>query len=356
MPSRIDRYRMKDGVTPLAARYFNPVWQDIDLRLAELEQLRMGWQEAVRLVSDLGLARINEVIGGPLNTVNAAIEQVQQALADMPEVVVQGDLDAALQAEAAARAVLAQQITVINEALASLGAIDPFPNMTGAAGKWLGTDGETRFWGTPSVTSLGKGSAAAGQLLGINPAGNVVGLPNVVVVDSLAALRALEPAGDGQWALWKDTGLYLFQQAGTGIDDGELVIQPTAGGGRWLLQAVGWDMVAAMLAADLARLDELETAIAAVLDRLPAPRYRATATCSASSLASLATFDFTVTVPGAEVGDAVIVIPPGLLDARIVYSALVSASGIVTIRLSNPSASSATSNVGSGSWGVLVMK
>ena len=37
MPSRIDRYRMKDGVTPLAARYFNPVWQDIDLRLAELE-------------------------------------------------------------------------------------------------------------------------------------------------------------------------------------------------------------------------------------------------------------------------------------------------------------------------------
>ena len=128
------------------------------------------------------------------------------------------------------------------------------------------------------------------------------------------------------------------------------------GGGRWLLQAVGWDMVAAMLATDLARLDDLETAIAVVLDRLPAPRYRATATCSASSLASLATFDFTVAVPGAEVGDAVLVIPPGLLNARIVYSALVSASGIVTIRLSNPSASSATSNVGSGSWGVLVMK
>ena len=45
-----------------------------------------------------------------------------------------------------------------------------------------------------------------------------------------------------------------------------------------------------------------------------------------------------------------------LLDDRIVYSALVSSSGIVTIRLSNPSASSATSNVGTGSWGVLVIK
>ena len=69
-----------------------------------------------------------------------------------------------------------------------------------------------------------------------------------------------------------------------------------------------------------------------------------------------ASVDFTVGVPGAEVGDAVLVNPPGVLDARIVYSALVSASGVVTIRLSNPSASAATSNVGTGSWGVRVMK
>ena len=347
---------MQDGVTPLAARYFNPVWQDIDLRIAELEQLRIGWQEAVRQVSDQGLARINEVIGGPIDTVNAAIEKMQQALADVPNVVIQGDLDAALQAEAEARNALTQQIAAINAALANLGAGDPFPDMADSAGQWLGTDGETRFWGTPSVTSLGKGAAAAGQIIGINTAGKVVGMPNVVVVDSLAALRAVAPAGDGQWALWKDNGLYLFQQSGTGIDDGELVIQPAAGGGRWLLQAVGWDMVVAMLAADLARIEDLETAIAFVLDRLPAPRSRATATCSASSLASIATFDFTVGVPGAEVGDAVLVNPPGVLDARIVYSAFVSASGIVTIRLSNPSASAATSNVGTGSWGVLVMK
>ena len=55
-------------------------------------------------------------------------------------------------------------------------------------------------------------------------------------------------------------------------------------------------------------------------------------------------------------GERVMDVYSRLLDDRIVYSALVSASGIVTIRLSNPSASSATSNVGSGSWGVLVIK
>ena len=356
MPSRIDRYRMKDGVTPLAERYFNPVWQDIDLRIAELEQLRLGWQEAVRQVSDLGLVRINEVIGGPLETVNAAIDQMQGALAALPDLVEQSALDLALAAEANARAVLAEQIDLINQALASLGGVDPFPAMTGQAGKWLTTDGETRAWDTPKVTSLNKGTATAGQLLGINQAGAVVGLPNVVLVDTLAALRALTPAGDGQWALWKDSGLYLFQQAGTGIDDGELVIQPTAGGGRWLLQAVGWDMVAAMLAADLARVDELETALAAILPRLPRAPLSTTATCSATSLANLATFDFTVNVPGAELGDLVVVTPPSLLDVRLGYESVVTASGVVTIRLFNPSASSASSNVGTGSWGVLVMK
>lgn len=356
MPSRIDRYRMKDGVTPLAERYFNPVWQDIDLRIAELEQLRMGWQEAVRLVSDAGLARINEVIRGPVEIVNAAIEQVQQTLAELPDVVVQSELDSALQAEALARAALAQQIELINTALAGLGATDPFPSMDGKDGTWLGTDGVARHWGTPTVTSLDKGSARAGQLLAINQAGAVVGLPNVVLVDTLAALRALTPAGDSQWALWKDTGLYLFQQAATGIDDGELVIQPTAGGGRWLLQALGWDMVAAMLAADLARVDELETMLATILPHLPRANLTTTATCSAAALASLATFDFSVNVTGAEVGDPVIVAPPGLLDARLGYGSSVTASGVVTIRLFNPSASATTGYVGTGSWGVAVIK
>ena len=67
MPARFDAYRMTDGKTPLSARYFNPVWQDLDLRLVELEALRVGWMEAVSKVSNLGLARINELVGAPMS-------------------------------------------------------------------------------------------------------------------------------------------------------------------------------------------------------------------------------------------------------------------------------------------------
>ena len=79
MPARFDAYRMTDGKTPLSARYFNPVWQDLDLRLVELEALRVGWLEAVSQVSNLGLARINELVGAPMATVNEAIATLQSA-------------------------------------------------------------------------------------------------------------------------------------------------------------------------------------------------------------------------------------------------------------------------------------
>ena len=95
MPARFDAYRMTDGKTPLSARYFNPVWQDLDLRLVELEALRVGWLEAVSQVSNLGLARINELVGAPMTTVNEAIATLQQSLAELPDVVLAGDLDTA---------------------------------------------------------------------------------------------------------------------------------------------------------------------------------------------------------------------------------------------------------------------
>lgn len=74
MPSRFDRYRMRDGQTPLSERYFNPIWQDLDLRLAGIEELRVSWEAVVRLVTDLGLVRINEVLA-------PAFEAMEQNLA-----------------------------------------------------------------------------------------------------------------------------------------------------------------------------------------------------------------------------------------------------------------------------------
>ncbi len=53
---------MVDGKTPLAGSYFNPILQDLDLRVADLEGLRLAWDAVVQLVTDQGLVRINEVL------------------------------------------------------------------------------------------------------------------------------------------------------------------------------------------------------------------------------------------------------------------------------------------------------
>lgn len=85
MPSRIDRYRMVDGVTPIAARYFNPIWQDVDLRLVSLEGLSVSWEESVRRVSDLGLTRINEVLRPALNAVEQSVHNAEQMIDDVEQ-------------------------------------------------------------------------------------------------------------------------------------------------------------------------------------------------------------------------------------------------------------------------------
>ena len=85
MPSRIDRYRMVDGVTPIAARYFNPIWQDVDLRLVSLEGLSVSWEEAVRRVSDLGLTRINEVLRPALDAVEQSVHNAEQMINDVEQ-------------------------------------------------------------------------------------------------------------------------------------------------------------------------------------------------------------------------------------------------------------------------------
>lgn len=89
MPSRFERYRVVDGKTPMAARYFNPVFQDLDLRIASLEEVRISWDNAVSEVVKFGLARIDELITEPLRdvsnlsmqaqTTSAQLEQLRQA-------------------------------------------------------------------------------------------------------------------------------------------------------------------------------------------------------------------------------------------------------------------------------------
>lgn len=63
MATRLERYRMKDGVTPLSEDYFNPVFADLDARLDVLEQRRADFDQAVRDLTAFGLQRIDVLIG-----------------------------------------------------------------------------------------------------------------------------------------------------------------------------------------------------------------------------------------------------------------------------------------------------
>lgn len=73
MPRQFERYRIRDGVTTLGETYFNPVFADLDLRLATLEALQVAWEAALREVSDQGLARVSAAMSGPLAELSASV-------------------------------------------------------------------------------------------------------------------------------------------------------------------------------------------------------------------------------------------------------------------------------------------
>lgn len=77
MPSRFEKYRVKDGLTKLGEAFFNPVFQDIDLRLVGIEALRISWEEAVRAVTEYGLIRVNEVIGPTLLDATSKADEIE---------------------------------------------------------------------------------------------------------------------------------------------------------------------------------------------------------------------------------------------------------------------------------------
>lgn len=347
MPARFDAYRMTDGKTPLSARYFNPVWQDLDLRLVELEALRVGWMEAVSKVSNLGLARINELVGAPMATVNEAIATLQQSLAELPDVVLAGELDTALQAEAQARALLAQQITALQQAIEDVSGGDPFPPMAGQAGKFLTTDGETRAWGTPTVppvTGLQRGTAQPRQLLGISAAGAVVGLAPLELLsyEDRAQLRTLTEGN----AIVRGLGLFTWEAGSTELDDDETCF--ATAGGAWVLTAAGPDAVRALWQAEV-------SAMQAEVSAMQQTRFlSADFSMSATSVAANAEVTFDVALEGASSGDSVVVTPIAALKSAVSSVGVVKAAGIVTVSVRNVSAS--TNTLTPGTWKVLVIQ
>jgi len=73
VPRQFERYRIRDGVTTLGEAYFNPVFAELDLRLAALEALQVDWQAALSAVSEQGLARVSAAMSGPLADLSASV-------------------------------------------------------------------------------------------------------------------------------------------------------------------------------------------------------------------------------------------------------------------------------------------
>lgn len=297
MPIRFEKYRMKDGVTPLGERFFNPVFQDIDIRIAGLEGLTLAWEEAVRAVSEYGLLRINELIGPAVSDVSAAAVAVEEmrlaAIAAMEGLSTVVAITGRLTALETWQTGLAAELPDIE---AHLGTLD---------------DG---------YDSL-SGSLSATQAL----------MPLLAEPLDLGGMAIAAGAGDNHLAAVTGYGLYRYDPVSTEIADGETVITPVGGAGRWKLVAPHWDFVWAYLAG---LFDDQQ----AQIDDLIVPVLHGSASLDFASIAAGASATLTVTVTGAGTSDRVVLTPPATLPNGLVPVAYVSGADTVTVRLNNVTA------------------
>ncbi len=112
-------YLMRDNQTDLDEKYFNTVFQDMDARLDKLERLQISWEEAVRVLQEFGLERIDNSIIPVLQAAQAALVEAQGMVAELQQQIedvdVQGQLDTALAAQnAEVAAALAAQTAALN--------------------------------------------------------------------------------------------------------------------------------------------------------------------------------------------------------------------------------------------------
>lgn len=79
MPIRFEKYRFTKR-TPLSDEVFNRIFQDIDLRIASLEDIKKDWQTAVDQLISLGLSRIDLTLRPSLEQMEELRLQAQNKL------------------------------------------------------------------------------------------------------------------------------------------------------------------------------------------------------------------------------------------------------------------------------------
>ena len=169
-------------------------------------------------------------------------------------------------------------------------------------------------------------------------------------------------ASGGQFAVVDGLGLFQHVAGSDEPDDDESCFATATG--RWLLQAVHWDVVDTwQLPDDEARDAYDEDEPLRFASSFASKVLTGSATCAITSVATVASTAFAGTVTGAAVGDRVIATPPAALGStdadsgRLSYHAWVSAANTVTVRLTNASAAAATTNTAiQTAWPITVIK
>lgn len=188
-------------------------------------------------------------------------------------------------------------------------------------------------------------------------------LARIVDYDDRGTLRSTT---DGRLALVESLGIFRFVSGSTEPDDDESCFATATG--RWLLQAVHWDVVDTWQLPDDEERDAYDEDeplrfASSFASSFASKVLTGSATCAIASVAAVASTAFTGAVTGAAVGDRVIATPPAALgntdadSARLSFHAYVSAANTVTVRLTNASASAATTNTAiQTAWPITVIK
>ena len=202
-----------------------------------------------------------------------------------------------------------------------------------------GTTARAFSVGDPVELRLTAGSMSAKQ----------DGVP-VIAYDNRGSLRTNTTAGR---AIVDGLGLFAFEAGSTEPDDDESCFATATG--RWLLEAVHWDVVDAWQAPDDAARDEFdEDESIRFASSFASKVLTGSATCTITNVGAVSSASFTGTVTGAAVGDRVLATPHNALGARIAAYALVTAADTVTVYLNNPSA--AAQSITAGTWQLAVFK
>ncbi len=80
---QLEKYRFRDGVTPLNADTFNSRFFDIDARIHTLEQLKISWEKAISEVRNFAAERLNIVLAPAQDTIDSLTQQVQDLISNL---------------------------------------------------------------------------------------------------------------------------------------------------------------------------------------------------------------------------------------------------------------------------------